>query len=86
MYLISRDSMVQEKLFNEIVQVIGENQNVAITYQQLLDLKYMECVIKESFRLFPPVPTIGRYIDEDIVLGRDLTYIIIIVISIQAKN
>lgn len=86
MYLISRDSIVQKKLFNEIVEVIGENQNVAITYQQLLDLKYMECVIKESFRLFPPVPTIGRYIDEDIELGRDFACIIIIVFSIQVKN
>ena len=38
----------------------------------LSKLTYLECVIKESMRLFPPVPFIGRKISEDTVVGKIL--------------
>lgn len=69
LYLISRHKSIQDKLFQEIVTTIGTDKTATISYQQLSNLKYMEAVIKESFRLYPPVPFIGRYLEEDIVLG-----------------
>lgn len=32
-------------------------------------MKYLECCLKESLRLYPSVPNIKRHISEDIVLG-----------------
>jgi len=33
-------------------------------------LKYLECCIKESMRLLPPVPLIGRQLEEDTAFGK----------------
>lgn len=65
LYVIARHPEVQEKLFNEIREVIGDDKQQKVSYRQLQDLRYMECVIKESMRLYPPVPIIGRYFKED---------------------
>lgn len=65
LYVISRHPEVQEKLFNEIREVIGDDKEQKVSLRQLQDLRYLECVIKESMRLYPPVPIIGRYFKED---------------------
>lgn len=70
--MLSRHSSVQQKVFDEIKEVIGTDESKPVTYRQLQDLKYMDLVLKESFRLLPPIPLIGRHIEEDIVLGKIL--------------
>ena len=35
------------------------------------DMKYLECCIKEALRLFPSVPLFGRTLTEDTVMGTD---------------
>ncbi|XP_037933996.1 probable cytochrome P450 4d14 [Teleopsis dalmanni] len=67
-YLIARHPEIQQKLFDEIRQVIGDDKNKAITMKDLQELKYLDIVIKESLRLYPPVPIIGRITDNDVVL------------------
>lgn len=69
LYLISRHPEVQNKLFQEIREVIGDDRTKPITMRELQDLKYLECVIKEGLRLYPPVPMIGRFVSEDVVLS-----------------
>lgn len=69
MYELSRNKHVQDKLFREVVNVFGTDKDAPITYRQLNELKYMEAVIKETMRLYPAVPQIGRYIDKDLILG-----------------
>lgn len=66
LHLISRHAEVQQKLFEEIVEVLGNDKDRPVSMRDLGELKYLECVVKESLRLYPPVPIIGRYFTEDV--------------------
>jgi len=59
----------QEKVYEELNSVIGEDKNASITSDHLKELKYFECCIKESLRIFPSVPFIGRTLQNDFQLG-----------------
>ena len=43
-------------------------------------LKYLECCIKEALRLYPSVPTIGRKLNQDIVIRKILKKRILIIL------
>ncbi|XP_058117982.1 cytochrome P450 4d2-like [Anopheles ziemanni] len=63
LYYLSRNPTIQQKLYDEIVSVYGADGNVrsaTITHASLQQLKYMEMVIKETLRMSPSVPFIGR--------------------------
>lgn len=75
LFLLSRHRQVQNKLIAEINEVIGKDKTSAITYQQLIDLKYMDIVIKESLRFYPPVIMIGRKVDQDLELGEIMEWV-----------
>ena len=68
LYLISRHPEVQQKIIEEIKTVLGTDKERAVSLRDLGELKYLECVIKESLRLYPPVPIIGRYFTEDVII------------------
>uniref|UniRef100_A0A182SX45 Cytochrome P450 n=1 Tax=Anopheles maculatus TaxID=74869 RepID=A0A182SX45_9DIPT len=62
LYYLSRHADVQQRLYDEIVAVYGtrETRSTELTFASLQDLKYTELVIKETLRLNPSVPMIGR--------------------------
>lgn len=60
---------VQEKAYQEIQQIF-QGSNRSLTKQDLLEMKYLEMVIKEALRLFPSVPIIGRVLKEDQEIGK----------------
>ncbi|XP_017043700.2 probable cytochrome P450 4ac2 [Drosophila ficusphila] len=65
--MLSLHEDVQMKCFEEI-QTLPEDIN-EITVFQLNELVFLECVIKESLRMFPPVPVIGRECMEECVVN-----------------
>ena len=72
LFLLSRHKDVQDKVFDEIKEVLGTDKNGAtVNYRTLQELKYLELVLKESMRLYPPVPIIGRLLDEDVKIGKN---------------
>ncbi|XP_020931245.1 cytochrome P450 4V2 isoform X2 [Sus scrofa] len=64
LYLLGFYPEVQKKVDNELDEVFGKSDRPA-TLEDLKKLKYLECVIKESLRLFPSVPFFARSINED---------------------
>ncbi|XP_044729743.1 cytochrome P450 4c21-like [Chrysoperla carnea] len=60
---------IQTKVYNEILEVLGENHGSSINFDDLPKLKYMEMVIKESMRRYSTVPFIGRKAYQDIKIG-----------------
>ncbi|XP_026677200.1 LOW QUALITY PROTEIN: cytochrome P450 4C1-like [Diaphorina citri] len=64
--MLATHPAVQEKVFEEMVQVLGEDINVLPSYEDLMKLEYLERVIKECLRMYPAAPFTGRKITEDI--------------------
>nr|XP_022918835.1 uncharacterized protein LOC111427770 [Onthophagus taurus] len=60
LYCISKYADVQQKVCDEIEEILGNDKNFIPTIKQLNEMKYLEMVIKESLRLFPPVPIFAR--------------------------
>lgn len=66
LYLLARAPDWQERIRNEIADVTGGQP---ITAEQLNDLHITRRVLKESMRVFPPVPVMTRVAAEDVQLG-----------------
>ncbi|XP_015174466.1 PREDICTED: cytochrome P450 4C1-like [Polistes dominula] len=59
---------IQEQVYEELYQIYGSSDPVDenTSYQDTKNLKFLERVIKETFRLLTPVPFIARSVCEDI--------------------
>ncbi|KAL7042777.1 hypothetical protein ACKWTF_001273 [Chironomus riparius] len=66
LYMIAKHPEVQEKLNKEIQEVLGDEE---LTFKSLNEFKYLELVIKESLRLYPPAPIIARRLFEEVDFG-----------------
>jgi cytochrome P450 len=73
-YLLSQNQDVEAKLHDEINSVLGDSSgnNVANrtpTADDIPKLQYTEKVLRESMRIYPPVWTIGRHVEDDYSVG-----------------
>ena len=68
LYNLAKYPDIQQKVFEEI-STLGEDVHKTLTMQDLNNLRYLELVIKESLRLYPSAPFIGRKITEEVTLG-----------------
>jgi cytochrome P450 len=83
-YLLSQHPDIEEKLHNEIDSVlgdidgksggsVGDHDNTVRgripTADDVPKLQYTEKVLRESMRLYPPVWSIGRYVETDYPVG-----------------
>ncbi|RDD40331.1 Cytochrome P450 4V2 [Trichoplax sp. H2] len=67
LYALATNPAVQEKVRQEICKVIQPGDN--ITWDTFDDLPYLDNVIKESLRLYPPVPMTFRQAIADDKIG-----------------
>ncbi|XP_053440290.1 cytochrome P450 4V2 isoform X1 [Nycticebus coucang] len=68
LYLLGSNPEVQKKVDNELDEVFGKSDRPA-TSEDLKKLKYLECIIKETLRLFPSVPLFARTLNEDCIVA-----------------
>ncbi|KAH7984479.1 hypothetical protein HPB52_021524 [Rhipicephalus sanguineus] len=70
LYLLGHHPEAQDKVHAEIDAVFADDKQRSVTVEDIKKLKYLDCVIKESLRLYPPVPLVARNIDEDVHIGQ----------------
>ncbi|XP_023229868.1 cytochrome P450 4C1-like [Centruroides sculpturatus] len=60
LYFLGRFQEIQDKVYLELQSIFQNDMNRIITVDDVLKMTYLECVIKESMRIYPPVPIFGR--------------------------
>ncbi|GFY67265.1 cytochrome P450 4V2 [Trichonephila inaurata madagascariensis] len=65
LYLIGLYPDVQAKIHEELDRIFGSDVDRYVTESDLNDLKYLDCVLKETKRVYAVVPIIGRFLRED---------------------
>jgi cytochrome P450 len=56
---------VQQKVFDEIKEVF-ESEDEPVTFDILNRMTYLECVVKETMRLFPVLPVSARMTTDEV--------------------
>ncbi|XP_054157968.1 cytochrome P450 4C1-like [Oppia nitens] len=72
LYLLGLHREVQDKIHDELTAIFGDdidNNQRDITAEDIQRMTYLECVLKESLRMYPSVPFIGRHLAEDCPVG-----------------
>ncbi|CAH0721562.1 unnamed protein product, partial [Brenthis ino] len=59
---------VQTKVYDELYSIFGDSDRPA-TFEDTLHMKYLERVILESLRMYPPVPLIARKLKRDVKIA-----------------
>ncbi|KAJ3655229.1 hypothetical protein Zmor_014365 [Zophobas morio] len=88
LYELSNNHKIQDKVRDEINTVLGKHDG-KITYEAIQEMKYMDLVINETLRKYPPLPILTRKCvkdykvpDEDIIIEKG-TDIVIPVLAIH---
>ncbi len=66
LYLVGKHAPTAERIREEVLSVCGPDGNVA--YDQMAELKFIQAVIDETMRLYPPAPMLNRLCHEDTVI------------------
>lgn len=60
---------VQDKIFEEMFEIFGSDSQRMPTLEELKQMRYLEAVIKEALRLYPPVGLYARRVEENFNIG-----------------
>ncbi|XP_044255032.1 cytochrome P450 6A1-like [Tribolium madens] len=64
LYELAMNQEIQQKLRHEINDVLNKHNN-KLTYEAMMDMPYMEKVIHETLRKYPPIPVLTRKCTKD---------------------
>nr|WCC58133.1 cytochrome P450 [Pharsalia antennata] len=66
LYALATNRDIQRKVVEEQRMIFGGDKKASVTASDLQDMKYLELVVKETLRLYPSVPLIGRKLTEEL--------------------
>lgn len=69
LYYLLKHPEVMARAYAEVVRVLGDDPTVMPTYEQVRQLTYLSQILKETLRLWPPVPALSRYAYQPTTLG-----------------
>lgn len=72
LFLLGTRPDIQDRVVEELDSIFDGDRTRPATMKDLNDMKYLECAIKDSLRLYPSVPLLGRHIHEDVQVGEYL--------------
>ncbi|XP_050545533.1 cytochrome P450 4c21-like isoform X2 [Daktulosphaira vitifoliae] len=73
LFMLAHHQDVQDNVFEEISTIFSSGDPDRIpTYEDLQQMKYLECVIKETLRLYPPLPFMCKNVQQEFKLGNHL--------------
>lgn len=67
LYLLAIHPHIQEKVREEVKQIVGENKTINL--EIVNKLVYTELTLKECMRIIPPTPIQGRRLGSDLIYG-----------------
>ena len=70
-YLLTVNPHIQDRLYHEVKQA-KEKKGDDLDYESLFELKYLDAVLKESLRMFPPIVRFERIAGADHVFSNGL--------------
>ncbi|CAH2062931.1 unnamed protein product, partial [Iphiclides podalirius] len=66
--LLGVHQTIQAKVYDELYEIFGDSDR-PVTFEDTLHMKYLERVIFESLRMYPPVPIIARKLKRDVKIA-----------------
>lgn len=70
LFNVAKHPRVQQKIVDEIHKVFGGAESTETTLHKLTDMHYLDMVIRESLRLYPTIPIIGRKVLEETEISK----------------
>jgi cytochrome P450 family 4 len=69
LYCLAKYPEEQQKVYQEINEILGNEIDQEISERHLNEMTYTHAFLKETLRLFPPVPYFSRKISSEITTG-----------------
>ncbi|CAN7976528.1 unnamed protein product, partial [Ixodes persulcatus] len=69
LFLLGHSPVDQQKVHDELDFIFGNDTKRPVSHRDMKEMRYMECVIKESLRLYPSVPFYMRIVEEPLQLA-----------------
>ncbi|CAG9860044.1 unnamed protein product [Phyllotreta striolata] len=66
LYCLAQHPEIQEKVVEEQKAIFSDFKHGKVTLENINEMNYLELVIKECLRLYPPVPFLGRLFSEEV--------------------
>lgn len=64
LFLIGHHPQEQQKIQEELDQIFGKDKERHVSFEDLKQMRYLECALKEAQRIYPSVPIIARTCEE----------------------